>query len=68
MIAAFDSMRAHGHGGTLAIFDASQGSSDDFGTQEQNPVGDETWSATCEHLGIQSTIPKAHPTPNTIVR
>jgi len=23
-------------------------------------------SATCDHLGIQSAIPKAHPTPNTM--
>jgi len=25
-------------------------------------------SATCDHLGIQSAIPKAHPTPNATVR
>ena len=60
MIAAFDSML----GGT--IFDASQASSHDFETSEQNPFGDV--SATCDHLAIQSAIPKAHPTPNTTAR
>ena len=42
MIAAFDSML----GGT--IFDASQASSDDFETSEQNPFGDECYLRSCK--------------------
>ena len=61
MIAAFNSML----GGTFS--DASQVSSDHFETSEQNP-GLSAMSATCDHLGIQSAIPKAHQTPYTMVR
>jgi len=59
MIAAFDSML----GGK--IFDASQASSDDFEIQSKILS---VMSATCDHLAIQSAIPKAHLTPNTTAR
>jgi len=51
MIAAVNSMRAHG--GT--IFDVLQASSDDFGTQEQNPVGDETRPGGVPHAIISGS-------------
>jgi len=57
MIVAFNSMP----GGT--IFDASQVSSDDLESKIPSVM-----STTCDHLGIQSSIPKALPTQNTTVR
>jgi len=59
MIAAFDSML----GGT--IFDASQVSSHDFETSEQNPFGDEYHLRSSRD---RSATPKAHPIQNITVK
>ena len=61
MISAFDSMLAR----ACTIFDASQASSDDFETSEQNPFGDK-----CHLRSSRDPVgySKGAPDPNTTAR